>query len=361
MDVTVNVIAAKKTELMDGWVKQWQEAVDQGRELQGAGQHAGQPAEHRPVRGRPERDPAEPERERVRLLLPAEPALGRRGVDDQGAAARRRQRLQAELGGVGSRRAPLRQLQHQRGAGRAVARADRDDDAAGGDAVHPDEPGQQALDPGRPRREPVPAVQLLLRPGHVVVPAAARARRRRLPHAAAARGSLAVADRGSRPGHRARDGAGRCTRSTPTRWPGLAMVEPAPRPGRERRARRGRVRLRRRALRHRRRARRRHVGRPEHDRRRRGAVADAGVRARLLPGQPLRARAAEDRRLHRRHDGADEPGVPRNRRRPVHVDRLLRGDLRAHAEGEDPDVADRPAHVDRSRERRARRAAATPC
>ncbi len=30
MDVTVNVIAAKKTELMDGWVKQWQEAVDQG-------------------------------------------------------------------------------------------------------------------------------------------------------------------------------------------------------------------------------------------------------------------------------------------------------------------------------------------
>ncbi|HVR12231.1 MAG TPA: DUF1565 domain-containing protein, partial [Gaiellaceae bacterium] len=30
MDVTVNVIAAKKTELMDGWVKQWKEAVDQG-------------------------------------------------------------------------------------------------------------------------------------------------------------------------------------------------------------------------------------------------------------------------------------------------------------------------------------------
>ena len=30
MDVTVNVIAAKKTELMDGWVRQWQEAVDQG-------------------------------------------------------------------------------------------------------------------------------------------------------------------------------------------------------------------------------------------------------------------------------------------------------------------------------------------
>ena len=30
MDETVNAIAAKKTELMDGWVRQWQEAVDQG-------------------------------------------------------------------------------------------------------------------------------------------------------------------------------------------------------------------------------------------------------------------------------------------------------------------------------------------
>ena len=47
-----------------------------GSKLQGAGQHAGQPAEHRPVRGRSERHPAEPERRRVRLLLPAEPALG---------------------------------------------------------------------------------------------------------------------------------------------------------------------------------------------------------------------------------------------------------------------------------------------
>ena len=220
MDVTVNVIAAKKTELMDGWVKQWQEAVDQGASCKVQDNTQVSPPNIDLFEVGQSDDPAEPERERVRLLLPAEPALGRRRVDDQGAAARRRQRLQAELGGVGSGRAPLRELQHQRGAGRALARADRDDDAAGGDAVHPDDPGQQALDPGRPRREPVPAVQLLLRPGHLVVPAAARARRRRLPHAAAARGSLAVADRGSRPGHRAGDAAGRCTRSTPTRWPG---------------------------------------------------------------------------------------------------------------------------------------------
>ncbi len=41
--------------------------------------------------------------------------------------------------------------------------------------------------------------------------------------------------------------------------------------------------------------------------------------------------------------------------------RLLRGDLLTHAEGEDPDVADRPAHVDGSRERSARERAATPC
>ena len=75
-------------------------------------------------------------------------------------------------------------------AGRRLARADRDDDAPGGDALHPDGPGDQALDPGSARREPVPAVPLLLRQGDVVVLAAARARRRRVPDAAAARGDV---------------------------------------------------------------------------------------------------------------------------------------------------------------------------
>ena len=93
--------------------------------------------------------------------------------------------------------------------------------------------------------------------------------------------------------------------------------QPAARPGCERRPRRHGVRRRRRALLLRCGARRRDVGQPGDAERRRGAVGHAGLRARLVPGQPLRADAAEDRRLHRRDDRADEPGLPRHGRRPV--------------------------------------------
>ena len=44
IDETITAVAAHKTELMTGWVKQWQEAVDQGNGLQAPGEHAGQPA-----------------------------------------------------------------------------------------------------------------------------------------------------------------------------------------------------------------------------------------------------------------------------------------------------------------------------
>ena len=59
--------------------------------------------------------------------------------------------------------------------------------AARRDALHPDGPAAQALDPGRARRGPVPAAQLLLRRRAVVVLAAARPERQRLPHRAPAR------------------------------------------------------------------------------------------------------------------------------------------------------------------------------
>ena len=60
-------------------------------------------------------------------------------------------------------------------------------------------------------------------------------------------------------------------------------------------------------------ARRRDDGQPGNAERRRGPVGNAGLRARLVPGQPLRVDAAEDRPLHRRDDRADEPGLPRHR------------------------------------------------
>ena len=68
-----------------------------------------------------------------------------------------------------------------------------------------------------------------------------------------------------------------------------------------------RVRLRRRALRHGRRARRRHLDPACDTIAAAAAVADAGLRARALPGSALRPDAAEDRRLHRRTTAPTNP------------------------------------------------------
>ncbi len=87
--------------------------------------------------------------------------------------------------------------------------------------------------------------------------------------------------------------------------------------------------------------------------RRRRRLADAGVRPGRLPGQPLRGDPAEDRDLHRRDHRADQPGLPRQRGRLLHDVHLLRGHVRPDPEGADPGLPDQPAHLDRSGQRRA--------
>ena len=129
--------------------------------------------------------------------------------------------------------------------------------------------------------------------------------------------------------------------------------EPAPEPGCGRLPRRRRVRLGRRALHDGRGARRRHVDPARHAERGLRAVGHAGLRARLLPGQPVRAPAPEDRGLHRRHDGADEPDLQGRRRRAVHLDVVLRGDVRPQREGEHPGLPARADHLHRPRRGRS--------
>ena len=113
------------------------------RGLQAAGEQARQPAAHG--------HRAAAERHRLRLLLQAGPAFGRRGQADARPAEHRRQRLPARPGrDRRQRRAPLR----------AGWLGDRH--AAGRHALDPDGAAAEALDPGRPRRGAVRPVPVLL-------------------------------------------------------------------------------------------------------------------------------------------------------------------------------------------------------
>ena len=85
-----------------------------GLRLRPPGQHAGEPAGDRPARHRPGHGRPEPEHERLRLLLPAGRALGRRRHDDQGPATGGRERLPPDGPAHDRRRAPVRQLRHPR-------------------------------------------------------------------------------------------------------------------------------------------------------------------------------------------------------------------------------------------------------
>ena len=91
-------------------------------------------------------------------LLEAPPEHGREGLHARHAGGR--QRLPR-----------VRQLDRRRHA--AVGQRP---DAARRDVLHPDGAGHEALDPGRPGREPVHPVRLLLRRGHLELPAPARPR-----------------------------------------------------------------------------------------------------------------------------------------------------------------------------------------
>ena len=232
--------------------------------------------------------------------------------------------------------ARVRQLQHQRRPRAGRRRTRPRPDAAGRDAVHPARPGQQALDPGGARREPLPAVQLLLRRGDVVVLAAARIRRGRLPHPAAAGAAAEMARIGDPALGTAPATAQPVYAFNTDSTAGLAMVNQLL--GQGATVARGGGGF--------------DAGGVHFDS---GAALVSGSSVTLrtltadaaqwetpvygLPGYPVRALRdgrAEDRGLHRRDDGADQPRLPRQRGRLLHHLDLLRGDVRPDPEGRIP-------------------------
>ena len=96
MDATVNEVAARKTDLVKKWVAQWPEAVQQGQDCKVQGNSQVSPVAIDVLDDRRVDDGPGPERERVRLLLPPERPLGRRGPDAEGPPVRPRPGLQAE-------------------------------------------------------------------------------------------------------------------------------------------------------------------------------------------------------------------------------------------------------------------------
>ena len=181
---------SRRPSLLTDWVKQWPEAVDQGQSctVQDNTQVSPPAVDQFEIGQSVDRPGTRTSTSAATTTCRTQHSgdVARRSRTCSSSASRS---TRLEPAGDRAGRAPVRELQHQRGRrARALAgRCTADDDAAGRDALHPDGPGHQALDPGGARREPVPAVQLLLRRGHVVVLAAARLRRGRLPHAAAAR------------------------------------------------------------------------------------------------------------------------------------------------------------------------------
>ena len=374
MDTTVNEVASRKADLLKKWIAQWPEAVQQGQDCKQQGNSQVSPVAIDvldDVGSTMDQDPNTPV---CGYFFLPDAHSGDVATTLKDLQSVRRPGLQAELGRDGAGRAPVRQLQPERArparaadvhvdgdaaglpgaAGRvAVTGAHGRDDAPGGNALRPAEPGQQALDPGGARGEPVPALPVLLRPGDLVVLDAAGLQRKRLPHPAAARRD--VDEPRGRP---ERDDAGPRGVAGVRVQHGLDVGpldgEPAAQPGSDGVPRSRGVRRGRHALHDRCRARRRDVDPARDAERGLGAVGHPGLRARLVPGEPLRAPAPEDRHLHRCHDGADQPDLPRDRRRAVHVDGLLRGAVRPEREGEDPGLPARADHLHRPRRRRAR-------
>ena len=174
------MIAAKKTELMDGWVKQWQEAVDQGASCKVQDNTQVSPLDDRPVRDRPERTV----QQNPNMDVCGYYFLPNAHSGDVATTIKDLQLVGVNVYRLDARRPSIAGV-HRFGnfninavQGGPVAGADRGDDAAGRDAVHPDDRrATKHWIQASPRREPVPAVPLLLRPGDVVVPAAARVQR----------------------------------------------------------------------------------------------------------------------------------------------------------------------------------------
>ena len=168
IDETVNVTVRDKVSLLASWTEQWQEAVDQGEDC------TLQPNKL-----------VSPVSETILREVPTGPQVCGyfyRPDNHAGDTAELLRHMQRQ--GVHVFRFDQAATIAGRGvwAGRGVA-----DAAPRRDAVHPDGPAAQALDPGRARRGPVPAAQLLLRRRAVVVLAAAGPERQRHPHHAPGR------------------------------------------------------------------------------------------------------------------------------------------------------------------------------
>ena len=188
IDETVNAVAAEKTRLMTDWVAAVAGGRRPGHSLQAPGQHAGAARGDRPARHRPG---ARATRTRTRTsaayyFLPnahsGDVATTIKDLQRAGVNVYRLTRPSRSPGAHRFGNFNINAVQ-----GRAVAGPDGGDDAARRNALHPADPADEALDPGGARREPVPAVPLLLRPGDVVVLAAAGFQRQRVPHPAASR------------------------------------------------------------------------------------------------------------------------------------------------------------------------------
>ena len=90
MDTTVNVVASQKAALLTDWISQWPEAVSQGQNCKVQDNTQVSPPVVDQYEIGQSDDRPEPERRRLRLLLPAGAAFRRRCTDDQGSAVRRR-------------------------------------------------------------------------------------------------------------------------------------------------------------------------------------------------------------------------------------------------------------------------------
>ena len=166
MDATQNITSDNKVQVLDGWVRQWGEARQQGAECQLQMNKLVSPL-HTQIFDQPDTDG-------LRVLLPARPEHRRHGAADRRADVGRRARVQAR---------------HARSTPPACTRSASPTRRSGPDAarrhdLRADGAGPEALDPGHPRRGSVPAVPVQLRRRAVVVPAHARHRRQRLPDAA---------------------------------------------------------------------------------------------------------------------------------------------------------------------------------
>ena len=336
MDATENITSDQKVQILDGWVRQWGEARQQGAECQLQMNKLVSPL-HTQIFAQPDTD-----------------VCGYFFQPNQSAGDTAR--LIGELTSTGVHVYKLDTAVNVAGVhpfGKSDPRVGTQTLPAGTLYV-PMAQGQKHWIQAILGEDPVPALSLQLRRHAVVVPAHARHRRLRLPDAAVPAGRDDDRDHRPGPGHGERHGQ-----------PGVRVRYrlgagaghddgPAGR-GREGLARGGDVHRRRPDVQDRRGARGRlDAGhdRPGGD----GEVTpDAGHRPARVPDRSLRARQAEDRALLHGRANPQNPTQVGERHEGRLLGRLLRGAVRAHAEDEGPGLADHAGLGDRRRQWQARR------